>query len=173
MILTDAERHSRLVKQTRKIYQLENPGSRLFPNTSGVAWQGHAVFGASQVIIKNPRPICFGIPSPKMKHEGTDSGGADLIGETLKEYLSKGGNIPLLLPVLTAIECKTGKAKLKRNQKLFHDWILSVNGIYYISRECPDCRDKWEPVKLGGVIVDWKIPLCKTCGGNGFVLETA
>jgi len=177
--LTKHQRHARLVKLTRKDYQLNHLGSRLFPNTSGVAWQGNAINGAGKVELLNPRPIAFGIPEPEIKGTGEKSGGTDLLGVTIKEieiYEEQPNGYGAYrrdedLPIFTAIECKTGKSRLKKNQKIFRTWVLSINGIYFISRECSECWDKWEPVKLKGKIIDWKIPPCPICGGVGYKLE--
>jgi hypothetical protein len=164
--LTTHERHSRLVKIVRKEWQKEHDGARLFVNTSGVAWQGNAVSGAGKVELLNPRPIAFGIPAPEIKGTGEESGGADLIGET--QVLIGFG---LSYPVWTAIEIKTGASKLKKNQKIFRAWVKSVNGIYHVARECPLCWDYWEPVIVGGKIVEWIIPACSHCDGRGYILE--
>ena len=176
--LTIHQRHSRLVKIVRRRYQEDNPGSRLFPNTSGVAWQGTAVSGAGKVELFNPRPVYFGIPEPSAKGTGTDSGGSDLLGETLKivyEAFAENGKVltsKLNFPILTGIEIKTGKSRLKKNQKIFRDWLLSVNGIYYIARECPTCWQNWEPVYNNKKIIEWIIPDCPDCGGKGYKLES-
>lgn len=159
--LTKHVRHARLVKLVRRTYQSENPGARLWPNTSGAAWQGVAINGADEVVLKHPRPIKFGIPEPGPL--GTDqdgSGGADLLGETQVDNL----------PILTAIECKTGKSRLKKNQIRFRDWVLSVNGIHHVARECPECWERWIPFKENGKIVYW-IPEkeCPVCHGRGYV----
>lgn len=178
--LTSHQRHARLVKLTRKDYQLNNPKSRLFPNTSGVAWQGTVVNGAGKVELFNPRPVFFGIPEPEHKNGAEKSGGGDLLGVTIKEFstfdLSEHGSFIFnkttkLYPIFTAIEIKTGKSRLKKNQKIFRTWVLSINGLYFLSRECPVCWDKWEPVYFKSKIIDWKIPDCPTCGGVGYKLE--
>lgn len=164
--LTTHERHARLVKIVRKTWQAEHDGARLFVNTSGVAWQGNAVSGAGKVELLNPRPVFFGIPAPDGKGCGEESGGADLIGET-----------PVLIgfdisyPVFTSIEIKTGASRLKKNQRTFRDWVKSINGIYYVARECPECWDNWTPVMAGGKVVEWKIDACPCCDGNGYILE--
>jgi len=153
--LTSHQRHSRLVKLVRRDYQKNNHGSKLFNNKSGVAWQGTAVNGSGKVELFNPRPIYFGIPET---NEG--SGGADLLGITLLEDI----------PIFTAIECKTGKSRLKKNQKAFKKWILSVNGIHYTARECT-CWNKWVPVRLKDKIFKWDIPECTICNNSGYLLE--
>lgn len=188
--LTTHQRHSRLVKIVRRRYQEDNPGSRLFPNTSGVAWQGTAVSGAGKVELFNPRPVYFGIPEPAGKGTGTESGGGDLLGETAAslcviigqtESVKPMFQCPIIpcetcrydhkIPILTGIEIKTGKSRLKKNQKIFRAWLLSVNGIYYIARECPICWQNWEPVYNNKKIIEWIIPDCPDCGGKGFKLE--
>ncbi|MCK5600677.1 hypothetical protein KAR91_02340 [Candidatus Pacearchaeota archaeon] len=173
--LTSHQRHARLVKMVRRNYQHDNPGAKLFPNTSGVAWQGNAVNGAGQVTLYNPRPVCFGIPEPEQKGTGQESGGADLLGETPVLHLTgrmiKMSPEYIHLPVLTAIEIKTGKSRLKPNQKHFKEWLLSINGIFKLARECPHCWNKWEPVRLKKKIFKWNVPACPTCGGVGYKLE--
>lgn len=170
--LTKHIRHARLVKLVRRTYQDDNPGSRLFPNTSGVAWQGNAVTGADEVILKHPRPIRFGIPEPEPN--GTDedgSGGADLLGFTIKKdfgssYFMSG------YPIFSAIECKTGKSRLRKNQKHFRDFVRSINGIHYTARECPHCYEHWTPIWKGGKVIEWHPPEdCHACKGKGFLLE--
>ncbi len=170
MTLTIHQRHSRLVKIVRRRYQEDNPGSRLFPNTSGVAWQGNATSGASQVILYNPRPVYFGIPEPeKSPNAPRKSGGSDLLGCTGKWVNCEMQFMKL--PILTGIEVKTGKGRLKKNQKIFRDWLLSVNGIYHIARECPECWQNWEPVYKNNKIIEWIISDCPECGGKGFKYE--
>lgn len=165
--LTSHERHARLVKIVRRWWQEKHAGARLFVNTSGVAWQGNAVSGAGKVELLNPRPVFFGIPAPSEKGTGEESGGADLIGETPVQI-----GFDLTRPVFTAVEIKTGASKLKKNQKVFRSWVKSVNGFYHVARECPECWDTWDPVIVGGKIVEWEIPAdCPVCGGKGFILE--
>jgi hypothetical protein len=168
--LTVHERHSRLLKIVRRTYQAENEGARLFENTSGVAWQGNAVSGAGKVELLNPRPVFFGIPSPI---HGEESGGSDLLGETIYRFSQDMVEYyaAVKVPVFTAIEIKTGKSRLRKNQKVFRDWVKSIHGIYFVARECPDCWDKWEPVYKNGKIVDWKIPECQKCEGKGYIEE--
>ncbi len=177
MTLTTHQRHARLVKIVRRQYQNDNPGSRLFPNVSGVAYQGQAVSGASKIELFNPRPIYFGIPEPeKSPNAPRKSGGSDLLGCTmhgrLKMDLTGQERIILktALPILTGIEVKTGKSRLKKNQKIFRDWLLSINGIYHLARECT-CQDKWIPIRINGIIKTWEIPDCPDCEGKGFNYE--
>lgn len=171
MTLTKHERHARLVKIVRRTYQADNPGSRLFPNTSGIAWQGNAINGAGKVELLNPRPIRFGIPEPS--GDGEKSGGADLLGET-SVYYDELSNIDGVysgyIPILTGIEIKTGKARLKKNQKVFRDWMKKIGAIWYLARECT-CHINWEPVYKSSRIIKWIIPYCEDCSGKGFVLE--
>lgn len=187
--LTKHQRHARLVKIVRRGYQTEHTGSRLFPNTSGVAWQGNAVNGAGKVVLHNPRPIYFGIPEPDRRRNETQSGGSDLLGETVfckywDHYLkdvncSPCGNYNKIrphickykMPILTGIEIKTGKGRLKKNQKIFRDWLLSANGIYFLARECPECWQNWIPIRIDGKIATWEIPDCSFCNGKGFNYE--
>lgn len=168
--MTIHERHSRLVKIVRRKYQEENEGSRLFENTSGAAWQGDAVNGVGKVELLNPRPVFFGIPSPL---HGEESGGADLLGETEYKCLLPFKSDYIIVPVFTAIEIKTGKSQLRKNQKIFRDWVKSVNGIYFIARECPECWNKWEPVyDIKKRIIGWDIPEeCPVCHGKGYIIE--
>ena len=140
MPLTKHERHSRILKSVRKIYQLAFPGSRLFINRSGVGWTGKAVRQKDHVKIYNAYPVPFGIPEP-----GLGSGGADLIGLTILNGF----------PVFTGIEIKTGKAKLKKNQRVFKSWLESTGGIYYVARECNSCAGD----------------SCSKCGMKGYDLE--
>lgn len=191
MTLTTHQRHARLVKIVRRRYQEDNPGSRLFPNTSGVAWQGTAINGAGKVELYSPRPVYFGIPEPSAKGTGTDSGGADLLGETewsicylFNQERFDGSptftcdrpcsecRLSQKIPILTGIEVKTGKSRLKKNQKIFRDWLLSVNGIYYIAHECSVCWQNWEPVYKNNKIEYWIIPDCPECDGKGYKLES-
>ena len=161
MHLTSHQRHARLVKLVRKDYQKNHPGSRLFPNNSGVAWQGNAISGAGKVELFNPRPVFYGIPEPEHKNGAEKSGGADLLGWTIKNNI----------PIFTSVECKTGNARLQKNQKIFRNMIKKINGIYYTARECPECWDKWEPVYYKSKIIDWIIPPCINCDGVGYKLE--
>jgi hypothetical protein len=182
--LTPHIRHARLVKLVRRTYQKDNPGSKLFNNTSGIGWAGNdPEFKNGTVTLQNYRPLNAGIPSKK---EG--SGGTDLLGEnyySLCWYLRDDNGKCLFnhnckecpvntkhIPILTGIECKTGNAKLKPNQKNFRNWLKSINGIHYLARECSTCWDNWEPIYKKGVIVEW-IPVkdCPECGGVGFGLE--
>ena len=178
--LTKHERHARLVKIVRRTYQADNPGSRLFPNNSGIAWQGNPQNGAGKVELFNPRPIRFGIPEPD--GNGTKSGGTDLLGETPVRVISipdPTHNIGIDLiksrkvkefPVLTGIECKSGKGKLKKNQKIFRDWMKKINAIWYRAQEC-NCQENWIPLYRASKIIDWEIPRCELCNSKGFILE--
>lgn len=163
--LTKHERHARLVKIVRRRYQEENPGSRIFPNNSGIAWQGNANNHAGMVELYQPRPIRFGIPEPS--GDGEKSGGTDLLGETILRFKNI---VEIKYPILTGVEIKTGKSRLKKNQKVFRDWLKSVNGIWYLAREC-DCWKSWTPVWAKSKIVDWLIPACDICDGKGYILE--
>lgn len=171
--LTHHERHARLVKIVRKTYQADNPGSRLFPNTSGVAWRGNANDNYSNLVrvieLFNPRPVRFGIPEPDGK--GGKSGGTDLLGETMISICKAVNSFTNIhVPILTGIECKTGKARLKKNQKVFRDWMKRINAIWFLARECT-CHEYWIPVYRASKIIDWEIPDCELCGGKGYVLE--
>ena len=159
--LTIHQRHERLLKIVRKTYQAENNGARIFENTSGMAWQGEIKTISGRTAILSAHPVFFGIPSPKMKGAGADSGGADLIGETLINEI----------PVFTAIEIKTGKSRLRENQKIFKNWVKSINGIYFVARECSKCWDTWEPIYKSNRIVGWAIPECDMCHGKGYIEE--
>lgn len=184
--LTTHERHSRLVSNVKKFYQVDNPGARLFKNTSGWAWQGQMVNKNNNLIINNPRPVKFGIPEPSDKRDEKKSGGADLLGETpfticeifpalqmnIIDCDSMGSCQNCLykdkFPILTAIECKTGNSQLKKNQKIFKKWVQSVRGIYYVARECMECDGS-------GEIQEGKphhfIFNCPCCNGQGFYLD--
>lgn len=164
--LTKHIRHARLVKIVRRQYQLDNPGSRLFNNTSGVAYQGTGTPNAGKVTLINPRPVFFGIPN-----HNDGSGGADLLGWTMRVIFSQLAPEDNGIPIFTAVEVKTGKARLQKNQKIFRLNIKKANGIYYLARECPECYDKWEPIYKNGKLIEWEIPPCDNCGGKGFMLE--
>jgi hypothetical protein len=160
--LTKHHRHARLVKLVRRWYQKTHLGSKLFNNTTGTGWTANEKeFNNGVLILTGYRPLSSGIPAVK---EG--GGGTDLLGMTLSyiwetEY-----------PILTGIECKTGNAKLKPNQKNFKAWLKSVNGLHYTAVECDQCWSEWDTVKKGGQIVEW-IPKksCPKCKGIGFLLE--
>ena|GEM_PF-4723918 len=161
--LTASQRHERLVKIVKHAWQ-DVAGSRLFKNTSGVAWQGSAVSGAGKVELLNPHPIYFGIPEPDKGGTGDGSGGADLIGCTVSY-----GECDEKFAIFTAIEIKTGKSKLRPNQKRFRDWVKSAGGIYFVFRECPTCWNKWTPVYVSDKITSWFIGKCDTCEGRGYI----
>lgn len=178
LTLTKHERHARLVKIVRRSYQEKNPGSRLFNNTTGTGWTANDTdFKNGILILKEYRPLNAGIPSVK---EG--GGGSDLLGQTQKNLCelfqgclydgdcSKCSLLDQRVPILTTIEGKTGDAKLRPNQKRFKKWVLSVGGIYFVARECT-CHTNWEPVYKSGRIIQWKIPHCDICGGDGYILE--
>ncbi len=167
------EKHSYLVDKVRREYQAENPGSRMFKNTSGVAWQGHAQSGAGKVELLYPRPIKFGIPEPKPNEEN-GSGGADLLGVTIIRIhyppTCKGEIHDYeYYPIFTAIEIKTGKSRLKKNQKIFRKWVLSINGIYFLGRECPICHGEGEYFITDESNVALKIQ-CGKCEGKQYIL---
>ena len=164
--LTNSQRHERLVRIVKKSWQ-DVSGSRLFKNTSGVAWQGNAVSGAGKVELLNPHPIYFGIPEPDKAGSGDGSGGSDLIGVTVSY-----GERDEKFALFTAIEIKTGKSKLRANQKRFRDWVKRAGGIYFVFRECPACWNRWEPVYTDGKISYWIIHPCETCEGRGYVEDT-
>jgi hypothetical protein len=172
--LTTHERHARLVKIVRKTWQAEHDGARLFPNVSGIAWQGNALAGVAEVTLINPRPVFFGIPEPSRGKAEKKSGGADLIGWTICQFFPPDKTksiIPVPATVFTAIECKSGKAILMKNQRVFRDNLKKAGGIYYVARECPECWDNWTPVMAGGKVVEWKIGACPCCDGRGYILE--
>ena len=175
--LTKHQRHARLVKIVRREYQYDNPGSRLFPNNSGVAWVGNACRGAGKVELLNPRPVFYGIPEPRAKGTGTDSGGSDLLGCTMsgRTEPDKTGQerviLKTALPILSGIEVKTGKSRLKKNQKIFRDWMKSINAVWLLARECT-CWQNWIPIRIDGKIATWEIPDCPLCNGKGYKLES-
>lgn len=125
MLLTKHQRHDIVLQSVRKWYQEHYYGSRLFPNRSGFGWVGKAVKDKNCIKVYSAQAVSFGIPGKK---EGY--GGTDLIGWTIVNDL----------PVFTAIEIKTGKDVLKKNQVNFKNMIENINGIYFLARECPNCK---------------------------------
>jgi len=92
---------------------------RLFQSRAGLAWQGESVVKGNLRIIKNAIPF-YGMPD----------GWPDLCGWTTKEITSD--MVGQKIAVFTAIEVKTGKQTLKKDQKMFKNLIEKMGGIFEI-----------------------------------------
>jgi len=84
-------KESNYAKQALPEWQKEHPTARIFRNNTGMAWQGKSVEGIRGNInnqrkiriIENPRPVFFGVGTPKKdKKTGRtkQTGGGDYIG---------------------------------------------------------------------------------------------
>ena len=106
--------HTKLVNEI--INELSSlPNIRLFKNTTG---------------YDKERKIHYGIPK---------KGGADILGWTI-ELLSGYDGIFHKRPIITAIEVKTGDAKLTAIQKNFIKQVQKAGGLAGVARSIEDAR---------------------------------
>jgi len=92
---------------------------RLFQSRAGFAWQGKSVLKGKFRIIENSSPF-----------RGMPDGFPDLCGWTSIEITPD--MIGQTVAVFTAIEVKTGKQNLKKDQRGFRDIIERMGGLYKI-----------------------------------------
>lgn len=136
---------STYAKKALPEWQKEHPEARTFRNNSGMAWQGEIGLkletskykSTHERILKNPRPIFFGVGLPiKDKKTGRikQKGGGDRIGWESKKI---------------AAPC-CGSCKMKKGCTFLYDIINKIEDkniiqIYYALEEC-FCEGKtYEP----------------------------
>lgn len=90
---------------------------RLFRSNSGMAWAGKAVKKGEIIIIKNARPF-----------HGMPEGFPDLCGWTEIEVTPE--MVGRRVAVFTAVEVKTGKQTLRKEQRRFKEIIERMGGIW-------------------------------------------
>jgi hypothetical protein len=106
----------------REIVQGSTCG-RLFRANCGLAWVGKVIkHTGSELILKNPRPF-----------HGLPKGFSDLFGfEVVKITPELVGQE---IAVFKAVEIKTGKLTLKKEQKLFIEMVEKNGGIAIVVRD--------------------------------------
>ncbi len=98
---------------------LSRHGARVFRCNTGLAWAGTVVsMTGTTVVLRDARPI----------HMGLATGGSDLIGWTTVNGVA----------VFTAIELKTGRAGLSREQAVFLDAVRLAGGLAGVARSVED-----------------------------------
>jgi len=102
-----------------KILKDQPENVRLFQSRAGFAWQGKSVVKGNIRIIKNAVPF-----------HGMPDGFPDLCGWTSVEITPD--MIGKTVAVFTAIEVKTGKQVLKKDQRGFRNIIERMGGLYRV-----------------------------------------
>ena len=122
--------HGEAVKTVRREIEKNHCSIFLFPNNTGMAYQGRVVNlapGSKNIILRDLRRICFGIPS--------QGGGPDLLGwKTLKEDGA-------IYAISMAVEIKTGQARRTKKQENFARIFTLSGGIYALARFSPGSDD--------------------------------
>lgn len=100
------------------LLQMSQQGYRLFRNNTGMAWQGQRIPMNDGIIIKNARPVKFGLCE----------GSSDLIG--WKIHTVQPEDIGKKFAIFTAIEIKTdGYKRITEKQQNFINQVKSDGGI--------------------------------------------
>lgn len=102
---------------------------RMFRNNVGLGWTGKSYRSKlGGIIIENPRPL----------HAGLCTGSSDLIGwTTIKITFDMIGTE---IAVFTAIEVKTEKGKIKKEQINFIDQVKKSGGYASVIRSVDDLK---------------------------------
>lgn len=110
------------------------PRGRLFRNNVGTGWTGKTTRLPDGVLIKNARPLRAGLVR----------GSSDLVGWTIREITPE--MVGERIAVFTAVEVKTGKVQVTKEQKRFLEAVASAGGIAVVAREAPGASHlyKWE-----------------------------
>ena len=123
--------HGEAVKTVRREIEKNHGSIFLFPNNTGMAYQGrveHGPAGRDEIILRNARRIRFGVPG--------SGGGPDLLGwKTAKNDTGK------LYAVSMAVEVKTGQARRTKEQDNFARLFALSGGIYALARFSPGNED--------------------------------
>lgn len=99
------------------------PGTLLFRNNTGTAWQGNrTVRRGDAVIIHDPRPVHFGLCK----------GSSDIIG--LRSITITPEMVGQQLAVFTAIEVKGPRGRATEQQQRFIEAVRSAGGFAGIAR---------------------------------------
>jgi hypothetical protein len=151
---------SNYAKKALPEWQKENPNAVVFRNNTGMAWQGEPewkiINGQKVLILKNPRPVFFGVGLPKKdKKTGRikQTGGGDRLGWTKKsicfllkikyygkicEFFIKNCNNCILskkIAIFTSLEIKTKNGKESADQIKWRKTVLAAGGIAEILQE--------------------------------------
>ena len=103
--------------------------ARLFRNNTGLGWVGDVRrLDGGAVLIHGARPL----------HAGLCEGGADLIG--WRTIMVTPDMVGRTLAIFTAIEAKTGKARLSTGQARFIEAVLRAGGIAGVARSVQDAQ---------------------------------
>jgi hypothetical protein len=125
-----ASKHEIIIRKIMIDWTRDGRG-RIFKNDTGAAWRGKL---AGERIEAGSRAIeLFGAVLIKY---GLCPGSSDLIGWELVEYMDING--PVTVPIFCAIEVKTGKDRVKENQKNWLDAVARMGGRAYLAREAGD-----------------------------------
>lgn len=102
-------------------------GHRLFRNNTGMAWQGQVQrIDATTIMVRNATPIKFGLAV----------GSGDLIGGVPVVITSDMVGRTVL--VFTNYEAKCNATRATKEQRNFHDMVISLGGISMIERFTSD-----------------------------------
>lgn len=108
---------------------ISKPGTRVFRQNTGVAWQGDVRKNPDgSITIRNPRPI----------HAGLCKGSSDLIG--WKSVLVASHHVGKRLAVFLAIETKGKRTVTTPEQTNFLDRVKSDGGLAGIARSVDDAQ---------------------------------
>lgn len=93
-------------------------GFKIFRNNTGMAWQGNRIPFRDGILLKNARPVKFGLCE----------GSSDLIG--WKPYTITPNDVGKTIAIFTAIEIKSSKKiKITEKQKNFIQAVIRDGGI--------------------------------------------
>lgn len=105
-------------------------GARMFRVNVGMAWVGKIRSKTmNSVILDEVRPIRTGLVT----------GNSDLIGWTTVTVTSE--MVGKQIAVMSAIELKTGKLKITREQQIFLDAVRRAGGIAIVARSVEDATN--------------------------------
>ncbi len=109
---------------------LSRLGARLFRVNTGQAWVGKRVMSpaGNTVVLSDARPMRMGLTT----------GGSDLIGWT--PHTITAADVGRRVAIFTAIELKTGRAGLSREQAVFLDAVCLAGGLAGVARSVEDAR---------------------------------
>jgi len=163
---------SNYAKQALPEWQKEHPGARVFRNNTGMAWQGKVGIDYIKTdngdtkklrIIENPRPVFFGVGTPKKDKETGRTkqvGGGDYIGWESKKLCSlafpnlkyfnqvcelfknKCSECPLnqKIAIFLNLEIKSKDGKESPDQIRFRKMVQEAGGISIVLQEGEDVR---------------------------------
>lgn len=102
-------------------------GLTTWRNNTGLAWTGDAErLADGSILIRNPRPL----------HAGLCKGSADLIG--LRPILVTPDMIGAVVAQFIALEVKTARGRLSREQARFLAFVRERGGLALVARSAAD-----------------------------------